>query len=182
MEVALTAGTTAKMDREDAVSDTSVLINFLAVGRVDLFVDHPKYRFVITDHVRREVTRHYPEEFERLELALNAGELEQITVASVEELEIFGELISSPKRFGSGECAAMAAAIYRKQVIAIDDNLAIKHLAKAYPQTRIETTQTLVVGLIKEGAITDSYGDWMKQEWESNYRFRLKIGSFRELL
>jgi len=182
MEVAFTVGTMAKTDREDAISDTSVLINFLAVGRVDLFAHHPQYRFVITDHVRREVTKHYPEEFERLELALDAGDLEQITVASVEELEIFGELMSSPKRLGSGECAAMAAAIHRRQAIAIDDNLAIKHLTRAYPQTRIETTQNLVVGLIKAGTISDSYADWMKQEWESKYRFRLKIGSFRELL
>ncbi len=56
----------AMKDREDAISDTSVLINFLAVGRLDLFVKHPKYRFVITGHVRREVTTHYPEEFDLL--------------------------------------------------------------------------------------------------------------------
>jgi predicted nucleic acid-binding protein len=169
-------------DREDAISDTSVLINFLAVGRIDLFVQHPQYRFVITGHVRREVTKHYPEEFERLGTALSAGTLEQITVASEAELEIFGELIGSPKRLGAGECAAMAAAIHRGWVIAIDDRLAIRHLAAAYPQTRVVTTETLIVALIKAGSLSIADADRMKKEWEERYRFRLKIESFQDLL
>jgi predicted nucleic acid-binding protein len=171
-----------KTDREDAVSDTSVLINFLAVGRIDLFVQHPKYRFVITDHVRREVTKHYPEEFERLETALRAGRLEQITVASEPELEIFGELIGSPKRLGTGESAAMAAAIHRNWAIAIDDYVAIKHLKAAYPQTMVATTQSLIVSLIKGGLLSIADADRMKGEWEAKYRFRLRIGSFRDVL
>jgi predicted nucleic acid-binding protein len=172
----------AVKDREDAISDTSVLINFLAVGRVDLFVQHPKYHFVITDHVRREVTTHYPEEFDRLEAALRSGTLEQITVASEPELEIFSELIGSPKRLGTGECAAMAAAIHRGWAIAIDDRVAIKHLAAAYPQTRVATTESLIVSLIRTRALSIADADRMKKEWEAKYRFRLKIGSFGDLV
>jgi hypothetical protein len=76
----------------------------------------------------------------------------------------------------------MAAAIHRGCVIAIDDRVAIKHLASAYPQTRVVTTETLIVALIKAGSLTISDAVRMKTEWEAKYRFRLKIGSFKDLL
>ena len=41
------------------VADTSVLINFLRIDRVDLFADH-SHAFVVTSHVAAEVTDHYP--------------------------------------------------------------------------------------------------------------------------
>src|SRR5581483_9763052 len=117
-------------DREIAVSDTSVLINFLAVDRVDLLVHH--YSILITDHVRREVTLHYPDELMRLEKALTAGQITEVAVATVEELGIFADLINSPKRLGIGECAAMAAAVHRGVSIAIDDRVAIRQLETRY--------------------------------------------------
>lgn len=36
--------------------DTSVLINFLRLGRLDLLIGHPDWRFVVTDHVVSEVS------------------------------------------------------------------------------------------------------------------------------
>jgi hypothetical protein len=45
--------------RTAVLLDTSVLINFLAVDRVDLLGHHPRYRFLVTEHVRKEVTAHY---------------------------------------------------------------------------------------------------------------------------
>ena len=38
------------------VLDTSVLLNFLRVGRLDLLVGLPGYELLVTDHVRAEVT------------------------------------------------------------------------------------------------------------------------------
>jgi len=40
------------------IADTSMLINFLAIGRMDLIKRH-SCRFLITDHVRQEITEHY---------------------------------------------------------------------------------------------------------------------------
>ena len=37
--------------RTPALIDTSVLLNFLAIDRVDLLARHPRHRFVVTDHV-----------------------------------------------------------------------------------------------------------------------------------
>src|SRR5215469_5911603 len=134
-------------NREIAVSDTSVLINFLAVSRIDLFVH--EYQVLITNHVRREVTLHYPEELARLEEALKSGQLTEIVVATREELETFANLIGSPKRLGAGECAAIAAAIHRNVPITIDDKVAIRHLQNQYPMCKVETTQSLMVRLIR---------------------------------
>jgi predicted nucleic acid-binding protein len=167
-------------DREIAVSDTSVLINFLAVERVDLLVR--EYQILITNHVRREVAQHCPDELVRLEKALNAGQITEIVVASKEELETFASLIGSPKRLGAGECAAIAAAIHQNVPIAIDDKVAIRHLQNQYPACRVETTQSLMVRLIRLGAVSIVLADHLKSEWESKFRFRLKVSSFAELL
>jgi predicted nucleic acid-binding protein len=168
-------------NREIAVSDTSVLINFLAVSRVDLLVH--EYQVLITNHVRREVTLHYPEELARLEEALNSGQLTEIVVATREELETFANLIGSPsKRLGAGECAAIAAAIHRNVPITIDDRVAIRHLQNQYPMCKVETTQSLIVRLIRNGAISIGIADQLKSEWENKFRFRLKVSSFAELL
>ena len=167
-------------DREFAVSDTSVLINFLAVDRVDLLVR--EHQVLITNHVRREVTLYYSEELARLEEALNSGQLTEIVVATKEELETFANLIGSPKRLGAGECAAIAAAIHRNVPIAIDDRVAIRHLQNQYPTCKVETTQSLIVRLIRAGAISIGIADDLKSEWENKFRFRLKVSSFAELL
>jgi len=167
-------------DREIAVSDTSVLINFLAVDRVDLLVR--EYQVLITNHVRREVTLYYSEELARLEEALDSGQLTEIVVATKEELETFANLIGSPKRLGAGECAAIAAAIHRNVPIAIDDRVAIRHLQNQYSTCKVETTQTLIVKLIRAGAISIGIADHLKSEWENKFRFRLKVSSFAELL
>ena len=42
------------------VADTSVLINFLRVDRMDLIARH-SHRFLVTDHVAAEVTDFYGE-------------------------------------------------------------------------------------------------------------------------
>ncbi len=41
------------------IADTNVLINFLRIDRLDLIARH-FYQFVITDHVREEITEHHP--------------------------------------------------------------------------------------------------------------------------
>jgi hypothetical protein len=40
------------------ITDTSVLINFLVLDRACLLKCVPTHRFVVTDHVRSEVTAH----------------------------------------------------------------------------------------------------------------------------
>ncbi len=65
---------------QEVVIDTSVLINFLVIHRLDLLVGHPGFRFVVTDHVREEITEHYPEQMAQLEDAIDTGKITEIRV------------------------------------------------------------------------------------------------------
>jgi len=163
------------------VLDTSVLINFLSVNRMDLLAEHPEFRFVITDHVRREVTACYREQSERLRAALVSGSLTETRVETIEELTLFAHLVGNP-RLGTGECAAIAAAVHRNQVLAIDDKAARKAALLFAPRLRILDTQNIMLSLIHTGVLTVSEADTIKTAWETEHNFRLKIVSFAELL
>lgn len=66
--------------KQDVVLDTSVLINFAKVERLDLLAAHPLYSFVVTDHVRGEVSEHYEEQFEAVDSAIQQGILKELVL------------------------------------------------------------------------------------------------------
>ena len=106
------------------IADTSVLINFLNVDRMQLIGKHQP-ACVITDHVTAEVTELYPEQRERLKVALDEGHLESISVTDDIEIELFGR-IQQAGRLGLGESSAIAVALTRGYTLAIDDRRAIR--------------------------------------------------------
>lgn len=162
------------------IADTSVLINFLAVDRMDLIKRH-SCRFFITDHVRLEITDHYQDQLSRLQEALQKGILEEISVSDVDEVETFVQW-TNLKRFGIGECACIAVALHRRYTLAIDDKKAIKQARLSCPTIPITTTQDLVVSMIKTDLLSVEDADAIKDEWASLHKFLLKIDSFGELL
>ena len=83
------------------VTDTSVLVNFLALDRVNLLASLPARRFLITDHVRDEVTAHYPEQLDRLTRAIASRLLEEISVTDPVEVQLFAELTRTGLGAGS---------------------------------------------------------------------------------
>jgi predicted nucleic acid-binding protein len=167
--------------RHKAVIDTSVLINFLVIDRADLLVYHPDFNFVVTDHVRDEVTSYYSEQFSRLQSLFDQNAFEQLRVDSPDELETFGRLIAN-KRLGTGESAAIAAAIHHGWVLAIDDARAIREFLALIPEANVETTQSLMIRLIRKDVLSIQQADQLKSEWETRYRFRLRCRTFAELL
>lgn len=166
---------------EHVILDTSVLINFLSVDRMDLLARHPGYRFLITEHVRGEVTAHYSDQVERLNAALASNALEETRVEAVEELALFAQLTQN-RRLGLGECAAIAAAVRRGHVLAIDDKVARRAALTLSPSLPVIDTQALMVSLIRAGVLTVEDADAVKLVWETEYSFKLKIDSFRNLL
>ncbi len=168
-------------ERVPVLLDTSVLINFLAIDRVDLIASHPEYLFFVTEHVRSEVTTHYGEQLVRLEKALSDGGLEETRVESIEELALFAELSQNP-RLGLGECAAIAAAVTRTQSLAIDDKAARKAAIDRSPKLVVLDTQAMVLSLICSGALAVEEADAIKEIWGRECCFRLKIASFADLI
>jgi predicted nucleic acid-binding protein len=167
----------ARDGQEEAVLETSVLVNFLAVDRVDLLAAHPSYRFIITDHVRGEITAHYAEQLERLEKALSTSLL---SVRSVDSLDPTFVTLVKDGRLGVGECAAIALAVNGGLALAIDDKRATKAAENVSPGLRLEGTETLVVSLIKAQVLDVATADAIKMEWETKFRFKLMFGSFAE--
>lgn len=167
--------------RQPVIIDTSTLINFLAVDRLDLLADNPRYRFVVTEHARDEVTGHYPDQLERLRAAIDSGQLEERPVVAIDELQLFARLAVT-KQLGPGECASIAAAVMRRHALAIDDKLAAKKARAESRELVILNTSQIMVESIQEGRIDVATADAIKATWATHFRFVLKIKSFAELL
>lgn len=97
---------------QDVIIDTSTLINFLRIGRVDLLAGLTHYRFVVTDHVRAEVSVHYPLQLANLEVAFQAAHLTEVSLVAPPELSAFAAM-QALQVLGDGECSAVAAASTR---------------------------------------------------------------------
>lgn len=160
---------------EEVILDTSVLVNFLRVDRWDLLAHHPHFRFLITDHVRREVTD--ATQVIRLHDALIAATLHETTVTAIDELALFAQLST---RLGEGEAAAIAAAAKRGLHVAVDDRAAKKLAVQHCAADHVLDTVDLMVSLIHANVIDVAAADAIKMEWETQHRFRLKFKSFHE--
>ena len=161
------------------VTDASVLMNFLRIDRLDLFARH-SHDFVVTDHVAAEVADRFPDQRKRFASAIDAGALWQKSITSPEELSLFGSL-SASGRLGAGECSAIAVAVHRRIMLAIDDRQAIVQARRTDQSLRILTTQDLMVSMMGEGLLGIEEADSIKDDWAARHRFRLKLHSFRDI-
>ena len=143
--------------RTSCLLDSSVLINFLAVDRVDLLAGHVALHFLITPHVQSEITEHYPGQVARLLKALSSGGLEGTRVEWLDELALFAQIVTDG--FGAGEAAAIAAAVQRKLPLAIQDVAARKRAAQIAPSLTIVTTEDIVVAQIRADVLTIEAAD-----------------------
>jgi predicted nucleic acid-binding protein len=172
------------MVRAIVVADSSFLINFLRIDRMDLIAAHPA-SFIATDHVAAEITGTYPDQQDRYAAALKAAQIAEQRVDDPAELELFLRL-AAKGRLGTGERAAIAVALNRGCSLAIDDSRAIKRAlqeaALGQSALTILRTQDVILELIRRRTITLEAADAILLDWATNHRFKLKIASFRDLL
>lgn len=162
------------------VTDTSVLVNFLRINRMELLGGLP-YRFLVTDHAASELTDFYPEQVERYEAALAIGHVEACTVTDEAALDIFGRLTGTT-RLGVGESATIAHAIATGAGVAIDDRRAINEAQRIAEGLVIVRTADLMVRLIQHAMLTVEEADAIKDDWAANHRFRIAVASFAEMM
>ena len=169
-------------ERQPAIIVTyaSVLPSFLRIDRIDLLACHSR-AFLATDLAATDITDRYPDRQQRFAAALAAGTISETRVTSPEEIRLFGSLFATG-RLGAGECSAIALAVHRRYVLAIDDRLATTHARRADATLRILATQDLVVSMINQGLLNIAEADRIKQEWATRQRLRFKLGRFRDLL
>lgn len=166
------------------VADTSVLINFLKIDRMDLIGLHPD-SFLVIDHVQNEILSDYPQQLDCFENACASGHIKIESVTDPSELELFARLAVG-NRLGAGERAAIAVALHRGYTLAIDDrkalNRALREAGAALTALRVVQTQDIVVTLIRQGILCIEDADAILVDWAKNHRFKLKISSFSEIL
>lgn len=169
------------MQSRIVVADTSVLINFLRIDRMDLIGHHPQ-RFLATDHVEAEITSDYPDQRTRYRAAVVSGQLDTCSVVDPDEVALFLRLRPG-ERLGAGECSAIAVAINRKYPIAIDDDRAVKRVVRDVgAKLEVVKTVDVMVTLIRTGVLNTDAADQIKDEWAHQHRFTIKAASFRDLL
>lgn len=168
----------AKAGRQVVLLDSSVLINFLVIGRLGLLVDHPHYRFLITGHVRSEILD--GNQRRRLRAALHRQEFEITVIDDLDELQTFGQL-SQGGTLGPGECAVLAAARHRGLMVAVDDKLAKRTAEKLVGAAYVLDTVTIICSLIEAGALTVREADKFIGTWSRN-NFTPTCRSFAELI
>lgn len=167
-------------DPNTLVVDTSVLINFLCIDRMDLIAKH-SYSFVVTEHVAEEVKNYYSDERRRLEDAFESAILQEERVEARVLAAVPASLAAS-RRLGLGERSAIALATSKGWQLAIDDRRAAKEALEIGPALEILTTQDLVVSMIRENLLNIVEADDMKHLWSTRYRFHLRISSFADVV
>lgn len=166
------------------VADTSILINFLKIDRMDLIGSCPR-PFLATDHVAAEIADAYPEQQARYHAAVAARRLDTCTVTDPSELALFSRLRAG-LRLGAGECSAIAVAINRRLALAIDDNRAVNRALReaglADHPLEVLRTRDVMVTLIRVGVLDVEEADRIKAMWALHHRFKIEATSFADLL
>jgi len=162
------------------VTDTSVLVNFLRIDRMELLGALP-CRFIVTDHAAGELTDFYPEQVERYQAAVAAGHVEDCTVTDEAALSIFGRLTGTT-RLGVSESATIAHAMVTGAGVAIDDRRAISEAQRIAEGLVIVRTADLMVRMIELAMLTLAEADAIKDDWAANHRFRIPVASFAEMM
>lgn len=158
------------------ICDACVLINFLLVGRFDLLIQNPDFQCFVTEHVVSEITE--PSQAAALADAIGLGYVTIVEVADPSELTTFAEL----RRFlGSGESAALAAALHRDLAIATDDGRTRREIDRRLGPGRLLTTPGILLRAIQTGQLTVSQADRIKELLEE-HRFKMSFVSFADLI
>ncbi len=157
--------------------DTNVLLNFALVDRLDLLGALSDLSLCAPAEVMAEIIKE-PER-SRVEASIRSGYVGETSLADVAELVLFSEL---RQIMGMGEAACLALAVSQQAWIASDEKRVFRREAEARlgPGSILNTPGLLLLG-IRRGLLTVEEADDMKAALESK-RFRMKLGSFRELL
>ena len=167
-----------QQDPTPIVLDTSVLLNFVKIGRVEL-LGQLDTSVVLLDQIVDEVRR--PEQRKVVKDAVAVGTLDLQSVRNPVEVALFTELRAGG-RLGAGECAVLAVALTRDWVAGLQDRRARTEGQRRREDLALCQTEDLVLTLIKADYLTIEEADEFLVEWSAKHRFRSRLTSFRDLI
>jgi len=159
------------------VTDANVLINFLHMQRLDLLGSLPGYRFVVPEHVVREILR--PEQGTMLAQAFDDGTLGRMSIKDLGAMALFAELVHV---MGKGEASCIALAATNGWFVACDERGLVRRVTnEKLGEGRLLNTAGILVLAIRAGLLSIEEADRLKGIL-ARHRFKLKFKSFREVV
>lgn len=157
--------------------DANILINLAHVNRLDLLGSLTDLDFQVPMEVLNEILCEPGRTLVRE--CLGRGPLQEIQLSTLDELTLFTEFRAM---MGMGEAACLALASCRGALIASDEKRVFRREAEArLGPGRILNTPGLLLLSIRRGLLTIDEADGLKSALEAQ-RFRMKFGSFREIV
>jgi predicted nucleic acid-binding protein len=159
------------------VADSSFLINFLVVDRMDILKRLPRFRFHVVNHVRAEIR--YESQRARLQAAIDGGGVTEIEIVDPSEILVYDELRSF---LGDGEAASLAVAVTRRWVIAADEKGRFRsELFTRLGEDYLLDTLGALLTAIRADVITVAHAEALRTQLQE-HRFQMDSTPFDELL
>ena len=159
------------------VADSSFLINFLVVDRMDILSRLSRFRFHVVNHVVAEIR--YESQRARLQGATESGGVTEIEITDPAEILLYDEL---RKFLGDGEAASLAVAVSRRWGIAADEKGRFRRglFSRLGENYLLDTLGTLLTA-IRVDVITVAHAEALRTQLQE-HRFQMDPSPFEELL
>lgn len=159
------------------VADSSFLINFLVLDRMDILGGLSQFRFHVVNHVSAEIR--YEDQRRRLRAAIESAIVTEIEITEPGEILLYDEF----RRFlGDGEAASLAVAVSRRWVIAADEKGRFRReLFGRLGENYLLDTAGALVTAIRAGVITTAQAETLRERLREN-RFEMDPRPFDELV
>jgi predicted nucleic acid-binding protein len=135
---------------QDVATDTSLLLNFLRIDRMDILGALPGFRFCVLNHVIGEVTQ--KTHVTRLQAALAQAHVFEFELT---DLGAIADYNSLRENLGDGEAATIAAGAHEQWVIGMDEKARAKREAIArVGEHNLLNTPGVLVHAVRVGLLT----------------------------
>ncbi len=135
---------------QSVATDTSLLLNFLRIDRMDILGALPGFRFCVLNHVIGEVTQ--DPHATRLQTALAQGHVVEFELT---DLDAIADYNSLRENLGDGEAATIAAGAHEQWVIGMDEKARAKREAIArVGEHNLLNTPGVLVHAVHVGLLT----------------------------
>ena len=136
--------------------DTSIVLSFTGVGRFDVIGQDGRYEWFVTPIVRSELIR--PADRGPVDDAIANGRVHLAAIDNANELEL-REWASWSAVVDPGEAEAIAVAVSRGWIVAIEDLRAQRALDRAVGRGRWLNSANVLLGAIRDGRLPIDQAD-----------------------
>lgn len=160
------------------VADTSFLVNFLVLDRLDILRGLRRYAFHVPNHVVAEVR--YEEQRRRLHAAMDEGGLTELEITDLTETSLYMEL----RQFlDDGESACLAVAVSRSWVIAADEKGRLRReIFTRLGEEYLLNTPGALVAALRAGILMVSEAEEIRRQLALHRFVMADVPPFEELL